>query len=314
LIGWGASHIPNVVAVEDAAAALRRGEETPTPTSQSQTRPHGTIPATGLPRDEIRVEGLRFAYPGGGAAVYDGLDLRIEAGQSLAIVGLNGAGKTTLAKLIAGLELPQAGRISVDGIDLPMLDQDSWRRSVAAIFQDFVHYDLPARDNIGFGAVEALHDADADERAAEAARRAGAAEILARLPEGLATPLSPGFAGGVDLSGGQWQRIALARAMTAVRAGAKLLILDEPTAHLDVRAEADIYDRFLDLTQGLTTIVISHRFSTVRHADRIVVIAGGRISEDGSHDELVAAGGEYARLFDTQAMRYTDPARTSERP
>ncbi|MEQ7010569.1 ATP-binding cassette domain-containing protein [Actinopolymorpha sp. B17G11] len=288
-----------VVDVEDAAAALQTGRV-------------GTIPAAGLPTDEIRVEGLRFTYPGGGSVVYDGLDLRIEAGQSLAIVGLNGAGKTTLAKLIAGLELPQAGRISVDGIDLADLDPTSWRRSVAAIFQEFVHYDLPAWDNIGFGAVEALHDADADQRAAEAAERAGAGGILARLPDGLATPLSPGFAGGVDLSGGQWQRIALARAMAAVRAGARLLILDEPTAQLDVRAEADIYDRFLDLTRGLTTIVISHRFSTVRHADRIVVLDAGRISEDGRHDELIAAGGEYARLFDSQAMRYTDSAPTPE--
>ena len=299
LIGWGASRIPDVVDVEDAAAALR-------------TRPVGTTPAAGRPTDEIRVEGIRFAYPGGGGMVYDGLDLRIEAGRSLAIVGLNGAGKTTLAKLIAGLELPQSGRITVDGIDLADLDPDSWRRGVAAIFQDFVHYDLPARDNIGFGAIEALHDADADERAAEAARRAGAEEILARLPAGLATPLSPAFAGGVDLSGGQWQRIALARAMAAVRAGARVLILDEPTAHLDVRAEADLYDRFLDLTRGLTTIVISHRFSTVRRADRIVVLDAGRISEDGSHDQLIAAGGEYARLFGKQAMRYTDPTLTPE--
>jgi ATP-binding cassette, subfamily B, bacterial len=299
LIGWGAAHVPRVMDVEGAVASL-------------ETRPVGTIPASGRPTDEIRVEGLRFAYPGKGAVVYDGLDLRIEAGQSLAVVGLNGAGKTTLAKLIAGLEHPQAGRISVDGIDLADLDPDSWRRSVAAIFQDFVHYDLPARDNIGFGAIEALHDSDADQRAADAARRAGAEEILARLPDGLATPLSPGFAGGVDLSGGQWQRIALARAMAAVRAGARLLILDEPTAHLDVRAEADIYDRFLDLTRGLTTIVISHRFSTVRHADRIVVLDAGRISEDGGHDELVAAGGDYARLFDKQAMRYTDSASTLE--
>ncbi|MGH3489904.1 MAG: ABC transporter ATP-binding protein [Actinopolymorphaceae bacterium] len=293
LIGWGASRVPDVVDVEAAAAALRTG-------------PVGTISAAGRPTSEIRIEGLRFAYPGGGAVVYDGLELQIEAGQSLAIVGLNGAGKTTLAKLIAGLELPQAGRISVDGIDLTDLDPESWRLSVAAIFQDFVHYDLPARDNIGFGAVEALHDADAVERATEAARRAGAEEILARLPDGLATPLSPVFAGGVDLSGGQWQRIALARAMAAVRAGARLLILDEPTAHLDVRAEADLYDRFLDLTRGLTTIVISHRFSTVRRADRIVVLDAGRVSEDGSHEQLIAAGGEYARLFGKQAMRYSN--------
>lgn len=295
LIGYGATRIPDVVGVEDGAASLQTGAV-------------GTIPAAGLPHHEIRVEQVRFAYPGRDVAVYDGLDLRIEAGRSLAIVGLNGAGKTTLAKLIAGLNRPQAGRISIDGVDLADLDPGSWRRNLAVIFQDFVHYDLAARDNIGFGAIETLHYTDADKRATEAARRSGAEEIFAGLPDGLNTPLAPGFSGGVDLSGGQWQQIALARAMAAVQAGAKVLILDEPTAHLDVRAEADIYDRFLDLTRGLTTIVISHRFSTVRHADRIVVIDAGRISEDGNHDQLIAAGGEYARLFAKQAMRYTDSA------
>ena len=154
--------------------------------------------------------------------------------------------------------------------------------------------------------MESLHDADADVRSATAARRVGAEAILEALPDGLSTPLSRRFEGGVDLSGGQWQRIALARAMAAVAAGARVLVLDEPTAHLDVRAEAELYDRFLDLTHGLTTIVISHRFSTVRRADRIVVLDGGRITEDGTHDELIAAGGQYARLFGKQAMRYAD--------
>jgi ATP-binding cassette subfamily B protein len=177
---------------------------------------------------------------------------------------------------------------------------------VAAIFQDFVRYQLPARENIGFGAVERLGQPDADERILDAARKAGADAILERLPAGLDTILSRRHDGGVDLSGGQWQRIALARAMAAVGAGARVLVLDEPTAHLDVRAEADLYDRFLDLTQGLTSIVISHRFSTVRRADRIVVLDGGRIVEDGSHDELVAAAGRYATLFHAQAMRYHD--------
>jgi len=291
LIGWGASHVPQVMDVERAAAAL-----------ESNTK--GTMAADGLPHHDITVERLSFAYPGRDSPVYDGLNLRIEAGHSLAIVGLNGAGKTTLAKLIAGLELPDQGRITIDGIDLADLDVTSWRRSVAAIFQDFVHYDLPARDNIAFGAVESLRDDTVDERVMGVARRAGADGIITGLPDGLATPLSPRYAGGVDLSGGQWQRIALARALAAVEAGARVLILDEPTAHLDVRAEADIYDRFLDLTRGLTTIVISHRFSTVRRADRIVVVDDGRIVEDGDHAELVAAGGEYARLFTKQAMRY----------
>jgi ATP-binding cassette subfamily B protein len=293
LIGWGASRIPDVVQVENSVARL-------------DNRRPGTIAADRLPRQEIRFEQVGFSYPGRAAPVYDGLDLSIVAGHSLAIVGLNGAGKTTLAKLLTGLETPQQGRISIDGTDLADIDPVSWRRNVAAIFQDFVHFELPAQDNIGFGAVERLHDPDAADRVIAAARRAGVGQLLADLPRGPQTPLSAAFAGGVDLSGGQWQRIALARAIRAVQAGAQVLILDEPTAQLDVRAEADVYDRFLELTRGLTTIVISHRFSTVRRADRIVVLDGGRISEDGSHQQLVAAGGTYARLFSKQAMRYSE--------
>ena len=288
----GAVPVPDVLEHERVAATVAPA---PDPTAR---------PADGLPAHEIRFEQVRFGYPGRDRPVYEGLDLTIEAGRSLAIVGLNGAGKTTLIKLLAGLSTPQAGRISVDGVDLSELDPQSWRRSVAAIFQDFVHYQLPARDNIGFGAVETLRTPGADERAVAAARRAGADSIVDQLPAGLDTVLSRRHDAGVDLSGGQWQRIALARAMAAVGAGARVLVLDEPTAHLDVRAEADLYDRFLDVTHGLTSVVISHRFSTVRRADRIVVLDGGRITEDGSHDELVAAGGRYASLFRTQAMRY----------
>lgn len=289
----GALPAPDVLALERAVAA------------HVATLSAGTPLAPGSPAHTICFDNVFFTYPGRETAVFDGLTLRIEVGRSLAIVGLNGAGKTTLIKLLTGLEVPQRGHITVDGVDLAALDLTTWRQTVAAIFQDFVHYELPARDNIGFGAVETLGDSAADQRIAGAAQRAGAEAILAELPNGLATPLSRRFSGGTDLSGGQWQRIALARAMTAVAAGARVLVLDEPTAHLDVRAEADLYDRFLDLTHGLTTLVISHRFSTVRRADRIIVLEAGRVSEDGSHAELVAANGQYARLFHKQAMRYT---------
>ncbi|MFP5377290.1 MAG: ABC transporter ATP-binding protein [Acidimicrobiia bacterium] len=255
--------------------------------------------ATGLPSGEIRFFGVSFSY-GAGAPVLDGLDLAIPAGSSLALVGVNGAGKTTLVKLLAGLYVPQAGAITVDGIPLGDLDLASWRRQLAVIFQDFVRYELPASDNVRFGGVD-HRDPEALDRAAA---RAGVAGVVAGLPRGWQTPLARHYAGGSDLSGGQWQRVALARALFAVDAGARVLVLDEPTANLDVRAEARLFDEFLDLTAGLTTILVSHRFSTVRRADRICVLEGGRVVEHGSHDALVAAGGRYARLFDLQAARF----------
>ncbi len=258
-------------------------------------------PADGMPRATIAFQGVDFRYPGRDTPVLTDFDLRIEAGTSLAIVGLNGAGKTTLVKLLTGLCRPDRGLITVDGVDLSTLDIVSWRRRLAVIFQDFLRYELPLRDNIAFGAVESPGD---DAAVLEVAERAGAAELVAALPEGTTTTLSPRYSGGVDLSGGQWQRIAFARALMAVRSGAGVLVMDEPTAHLDVRAEADLFDRFLQLTEGLTTIVISHRFSTVRRADRIVVLDGGRIVEDGSHEELVERNGQYGRLFRLQAENY----------
>lgn len=283
----GAIPVPDVLAHEQATRAW-----------QPSVRGDGEV-GKDLPGREIRFEAVTFAYPGRDP-VYSSLALSIEAGRSLAIVGLNGAGKTTLAKLLTGLETPQSGRILVDGLDLSTLRLDAWRRQVAAIFQDFVRYELPARDNIGFGSPAVADDA----LVLAAASRAGADKILADLPDGLDTILSRRYTGGVDLSGGQWQRIALARAMAAVSAGARVLVLDEPTAQLDVRAEADIYRRFLDMTEGLTSIVISHRFSTVRQADRIVVVEHGRVAEDGDHAALLAQGGRYATLFRTQADRY----------
>ena len=263
----------------------------------------GTADAAGLPRETIQFDGVRFAYPGTARDVFADLDLTITAGTSLAIVGGNGAGKTTLVKLLARLHEPQAGTIRIDGTPLDHFDPAAWRRRLAVIFQDFVRYELPAADNVGFGGVELLGDECALETAAT---RAGALQLVQRLPSGWQTPLNRQYTGGADLSGGEWQRIALARALFAVEAGAGILVLDEPTANLDVRAEAALFEDFLDLTRGLTTILISHRFSTVRHADRICVLEDGRIVEDGSHDELMAANGMYAGMFLLQAARFRD--------
>ncbi len=286
---WGAPAITAAVALDELAeredVALVGGES-----------------AVGLPVREIRFENVSFAYPGRNQ-VFAGLDLRIEAGRSLAIVGDNGAGKTTLVKLLARLYDPTGGRITVDGVALNTIDPRQWQRRVAAIFQDFTHYQLSAEDNVSFGNPDAPVDRV---RLDAAAARAGASELITELAFGWDTVLSRQFKDGTDLSGGQWQRLALARALYAVDGGAGVLVLDEPTAALDVRSEAAIYDRFLDLTAGLTTIVISHRFSTVRRADRIVVIEQGVVVEDGSHDALMAADGRYAHMFGLQASRFTD--------
>jgi ATP-binding cassette subfamily B protein len=251
----------------------------------------GAIPAGAMPAAGIRFRGVRFAYPGGDP-VLDGLDLDIPAGSSLAIVGQNGAGKTTLAKLLCRLYDPQAGAVEVDGVDLRRLDLDSWRAGVAAVFQDFIRFELPLRDNVA--------PTGADDDNALAALAAAGAGGLAPLD----TVLHRGYRGGIDLSGGQWQRVALARALCAVRLGAGVVLLDEPTAQLDVRGEAEIFDRILAATRHCTTILISHRFSTVRHADRICVLEGGRVVELGSHDELLALGGRYRTMFELQASRF----------
>ena len=254
---------------------------------------NGDKDAAGLPAREIRFRGVRFAYPAApDEIVLDGFDLTVPAGSSLAIVGQNGAGKTTLAKLLCRLYEPLAGGIEVDGVDLRELDMRSWRGRVTAVFQDFVRFQLPLRDNVAPAGAP-----DAEVQAALA--QAGAGDLA-----DLDTVLARGYDGGTDLSGGQWQRVALARALAAVQQGAGVVLLDEPTAQLDVRGEAEIFERILEATRHATTILISHRFSTVRHADRICVLEHGRVVELGSHDELMALGGRYQTMFDLQAQRF----------
>jgi ATP-binding cassette subfamily B protein len=250
---------------------------------------------------ELAFDRVSFSYPGQERPVLDGLELTLRAGRSLAIVGENGAGKTTLVTLLARLRDPTGGRIAVDGVDLASLDGREWQRRVAVVNQDFTRFPLSALENVALVDLGREVELKLVEQAVE---RAGAAELIASLPRGFETILAPGYQGGTDLSGGQWQRIALARALYAVARGASILVLDEPTAQLDIRAEAAFYDRFLELTRGVTTVVISHRFSTVRRADRIVLLGGGRVEEDGTHEELLDHGGRYAAMFTAQAAGF----------
>jgi ATP-binding cassette subfamily B protein len=248
-------------------------------------RPAGTLRSgdrrAGMaPVQQIRLRDITFAYPGG-TPVLEHFDLTIPAGSSLAIVGQNGAGKTTIAKLLCRLYDPQTGAIEIDGVDLRELD--------------FIRLELPLRDNVA--------PAGAPDEVVRAALESAGATHLA----GLETVLARGYDGGTDLSGGQWQRIALARALAAVRLGAGVVLLDEPTAQLDVRGEAEIFDRLLAATRHCTTILISHRFSTVRHADRICVLEHGRVIELGTHDELMSLRGRYRTMFDLQAQRFNVP-------
>ena len=256
----------------------------------------GSRSAIGAPAHEIRLRDVTFAYPqASGAPVLEHFDLTIPAGSSLAIVGQNGAGKTTLAKLLCRLYDPQSGAIFIDGVDLREFDIASWRARVAAVFQDFIRLELPLRDNVAPAGAP-------DDVLLAALKSAGAADLAA-----LDTVLARGYAGGTDLSGGQWQRVALARALSSVALGAGVVLLDEPTAQLDVRGEAEIFDRLLAATRHCTTILISHRFSTVRHADRICVLEHGRVIELGTHDELMALAGRYRTMFDLQAQRFNVP-------
>ena len=273
------------------------------PSQAEMSRRAALSPGTG--KVGVRLENVTFTYRGRERPTLDGLDLEIPAGQSLAIVGENGAGKSTLIKLLCGLYDPGSGRIVLDGGATPL---DS-RGRIGVIFQDFVRYPLSLRETVGFGHVPLMDDDAALEKAL---RDAGGANLFANLPNGWSTVLSREFQGGADLSGGLWQRVALARALAAVRGGAGLLILDEPTAALDVRAETELFERFLEVTRDITTVLVSHRLSSVRHADRIVVIDEGRGVEDGTHESLMRAGGRYARMYSLQAERFAEAAAGKE--
>jgi ABC-type multidrug transport system ATPase subunit len=267
--------------------------------AQSTVPVTGTTPVGDAPRDAIVFDNVSFAYRDG-RPVFDGLNLRIPAGKSIAVVGQNGAGKTTLAKLLCRLYDPTDGAIRVDGTPLPDLDLAQWRTRLAAVFQDYIKYELPLADNVA--------PTGGEREAVERALRDAAADQLASLD----TVLSRAYAGGTDLSGGQWQRVALARALFAVQNGAGVVLLDEPTAQLDVRGEAEIFDRILQATKGRTTILISHRFATVRHADLICVLEHGKVIELGTHDELIAQGGRYRTMFDLQAARFEEEGFTGD--
>lgn len=290
-----------------ATACLRASEQlrqelgAQTPDDSAAGEPSGRPSDGESSPPMVCFENVHFAYPDTGRQVLRGLDLQIRPGELLGIVGLNGAGKSTLIKLLAGLYRPTSGRITAGGVDITDIGLQAWRQQLAIVFQDFARYHLSAADNIALGYPRLPADDDAIDGAA---RDAGFGGVLAGLPDGRHTPLTRSRAGGVDLSGGQWQQVALARALYAVRAGARLLVLDEPTAHLDVRTESETFQRLAAHKQGASVVLISHRLSTVRQADRIVFLQDGRITESGTHDELMARGGGYAAMFTIQAERF----------
>lgn len=251
------------------------------------------------PEDGVRFENVSFCYPEANEPALIDIDLHLPPGASLALVGENGSGKTTLIKLLTRLYRPTSGRILLDGLDLGEWDADVLRGRIGVIFQDFARYQMQVGENIGAGDEPHFDD---ETRWRAAAERGQADDFIATLPAGYRTQLGKWFRDGRELSGGQWQKIALSRAFMRTRAD--ILVLDEPTAAMDAQAEADVFEHFRRIAQGRITILISHRFSTVRMADQIVVIDRGRIVERGTHQELVALDGRYARLFALQAKGY----------
>ena len=264
----------------------------------------GTRQATPDRAPSIRFRGVSFTYPRTDRKILDRLDLDIEAGTSVALVGVNGAGKTTLIKLLCRFYDPDEGSIELGGVDVREYDLASYRARLAVIFQDFVKYSLTATENIGVGSIANVSD---ESMVRQAAQRIGVLEKLDGLPSGFDTVLDKQFEGGAELSGGEWQRVALARALMAqVGHGADVLVLDEPTASLDVRTEHDLYQRFEELSHGRTTILVSHRFSTVRMASRVIYLEHGRVVEDGSHHDLMRLKGRYAELYRLQAAHFKE--------
>jgi ATP-binding cassette subfamily B protein len=283
--------------IEDLARLIlpTEGRPAPRPITAVDEAPAEPVPIESW---SIAAEHVTFTYSGADRPALEDVSIVIHPGEVVALVGPNGSGKTTLAKLLAGLYLPDAGRVRLNSVDTSNCDREQAGRSIAVVFQDFMRYALTAYDNIALGRTERFAEAPAVE---EAARQAGIDHAIRQLPHGYESVLAPQFEDGVDLSLGQWQRVALARAYLR---GASFVILDEPTAALDARAEEELFDRIRELMAGQSVLLISHRFSTVRLADRIYVLEGGSIIEAGAHDDLVADDGLYAELFRAQAAAY----------